>query len=235
MVRPRTKKVQPTEEPPGGMAETDGVIDVNAVVSYNLKAIRERWGWTQQNVADRLSRFTNHVLPQASISAMERGFDGERRRRFDAHELYLLAVVFSVPIAYFFLPPPGSLASRLADTDVPVAELYRWLLGGPGQLDVIDERMSELRIKNPDTLDPVTAAIFGTEGVAENWHDHFRTWRKNRVALLAREYGDQLEDVAKFLAEFSGKILALSPNGYLQEQAHRKGEKPFIGPGNPEA
>ncbi len=63
-------------------------IDVNAVVSYNLKAIRERNGWTQQEVADNLGRLTGHTLPQASISAAERGFDGERRQRFDAHEPY---------------------------------------------------------------------------------------------------------------------------------------------------
>ena len=77
-------------------------MDVNAVVSFNVKTIRERRGLTQQQVADRLAELTGHRLPQASISAMERGFDGERRRRFDAHELYLLSVVFDVPIAYFF-------------------------------------------------------------------------------------------------------------------------------------
>ncbi|MDQ3462970.1 MAG: helix-turn-helix transcriptional regulator, partial [Actinomycetota bacterium] len=63
-------------------------VDANAVVSYNVRAIRERRGWTQQYVAERLATLTDHLLPQASISAMERGFDGERRRRFDAHELY---------------------------------------------------------------------------------------------------------------------------------------------------
>jgi len=50
-------------------------MDVNAVVSYNVRAIRERRGMTQQAVADRLAQLTGHQLPQASISAMERGFD----------------------------------------------------------------------------------------------------------------------------------------------------------------
>src|ERR671919_1739036 len=119
MVRPR-KRHAPTPprstEPPG--------LDVNAVVSYNVKAIRERRGMTQQAVADKLATLTGHQLPQASISAMERGFDGDRRRRFDAHELYLLSVVFDVPIAYFFMPPPGMKGAELADTRRPVAELY---------------------------------------------------------------------------------------------------------------
>src|SRR5215210_8017005 len=100
MVRPRKKVVAVDESPAVGADGADG-LDVNAVVSYNVKAIRERKRWTQQEVAERLARLTNHLLPQASISAMERGFDGDRRRRFDAHELYLLATVFEVPIVYF--------------------------------------------------------------------------------------------------------------------------------------
>ena len=66
--RKRDTKADPAPEPSG--------LDVNAVVSYNLRAIRERRGFTQQHVADRLARLTGHQLPQASISAMERGFDG---------------------------------------------------------------------------------------------------------------------------------------------------------------
>src|SRR5277367_3065112 len=118
MVRPRKRQTPPlaASEEDVDTAIREGPMDVNAVVSYNLRAIRERRGWTQQQVADRLARITGHRLPQASISAMERGFDGERRRRFDAHELYLLSVVFDVPIAYFFLPPPQALGTPLADT-----------------------------------------------------------------------------------------------------------------------
>ena len=73
MVRSR-KKSAPEQAARPRQADA---LDVNAVVSYNVKAIRERRGWTQQAVAERLSYLTGHQLPQASISAMERGFDGE--------------------------------------------------------------------------------------------------------------------------------------------------------------
>src|SRR3954463_288367 len=127
MVRSR-KRSEPAapEEPPG--------LDVNAVVSYNVKAIRERRGMTQQLVADALARLTGHLLPQASISAMERGFDGERRRRFDAQELYLLSQVFAVPIVFFFLPPPDTGMRELADTHRPIPELYVSVLGREHEL-----------------------------------------------------------------------------------------------------
>ena len=222
MVRPRKKVASVDESPP--VADGADGLDVNAVVSYNVRAIRERRGWTQQEVAERLARLTNHLLPQASISAMERGFDGDRRRRFDAHELYLLATVFDVPIVYFFLPPPDSGLKELADTRRPISELYASLLGHEWQLEPVDERLGDINIQNPDASDKVLAAIFGKEGAAGNWHESFRTWRKKRINEVAREYGDRLDEVALFLAEFAERITTLGPRMYLQSQAHRDGE-----------
>jgi transcriptional regulator with XRE-family HTH domain len=217
MARPRKRQAPtPPPEPPG--------LDVNAVVSYNVKAIRERRGITQQQVADRLAQLTGHQLPQASISAMERGFDGERRRRFDAHELYLLSVVFNVPIAYFFIPPPGTGLGELADTRRPIPELWRSLLGTDDQLDAVDARLAEIKIDNPDEADEVLAAIFGPEGAAGNWHQHFRTWRKRRLREIEVEYGDQLDEIAEVLADFAAKVKALGPAGYLRSTSHRAGE-----------
>jgi transcriptional regulator with XRE-family HTH domain len=205
-------------------APADGGLDVNAVVSYNVRAIRERRGWTQQYVAERLSQFTGHQLPQASISAMERGFDGERRRRFDAHELYLLSVVFDVPIAYFFVPPPGTGLGLLADTRRPIVELYAALLGRDHQLAPLDDRLAEINISNPEESDAVLAAIFGAEHAARNWHPSFRTWRKRRLREVEREYGDRLDEVADFLVEFANKIKTIGPKAYLESTAHRAGE-----------
>jgi hypothetical protein len=107
------RRRQKDEEPPP--AEPRG-MDVNAVVSYNLRTIRVRQGWTQEQVARRLAALTGHELPQASISAMERGYEGGRRRRFDAHEIYLLSWVFGVPIIYFFIPPPATNATSGSST-----------------------------------------------------------------------------------------------------------------------
>jgi transcriptional regulator with XRE-family HTH domain len=221
MVRPRKRTAEPPPQEPG--------MDVNAVVSYNVRAIRERRGMTQQQVADRLATLTGHQLPQASISAMERGFDGERRRRFDAHELYLLSVVFDVPITYFFIPPPGTGFAELADTRRPVAELYRALLGTDEQLDAVDARLEEIKIENPEAADEILSTIFGPDTAARNWHEHFRTWRKKRLREIEVEYGDQLDEVAEFLAEFANKIKVLGPAGYLRSTSHRPDEAADVG------
>jgi transcriptional regulator with XRE-family HTH domain len=205
-----------------GASEADARrgLDVNAVVSYNLKAIRERQGWTQQEVADRLSQLTGHTLPQASISAMEHGYDGERRRRFDAHELYLLSVLFDVPVTYFFVPPPGSERVQLADTGRPVVELYAAVLGHERQLAPLDERLAEIGIKNPDEADQALVAVLGAKTATGAWHDHFRTWRKRRLREVERQYGDRLDEVADFLADFAAQVKAVGPKAYLESMAH---------------
>ena len=214
------KKTDPAEAPRPTGADTG--IDVNAVVSYNLKAIRERNGWTQQEVADGLGRLTGHTLPQASISAMERGFDGERRRRFDAHELYLLSVLFDVPIAYFFVPPPGSQRTRLADTGDLLATLYAAVLGDERQLAPLDERLAEIGIKNPEEADQALAAVLGAKSATGAWHDHFRIWRKRRLRQVERQYGDKLDEVADFLAEFAAQVKAVGPKTYLESMAYNQ-------------
>jgi transcriptional regulator with XRE-family HTH domain len=214
----RARKKSPAEVNPE--IESRRGLDVNAVVSYNFKAIRERQGWTQQGVAERLGQLTGHTLPQASISAMERGFDGDRRRRFDAHELYLLSVLFEVPIAYFFLPPPDSSKSQLADTGQPVTELYAALLGEEWQLAPLDERLAEIGLKNPEEADQALVAIFGAKYATGVWHDHFRVWRKKRLRQVERQYGDRLDEVADFLADFAAKIKAVGPKTYLESMTH---------------
>lgn len=221
---PRRRK---REEEVPTRVEDSGRLDVNAVVSYNIKAIRERRGWTQQSVSERLGRLTGHELPQASISAMERGFDGERKRRFDAHELYLLSMVFDVPIAYFFIPPPRTGFGLLADTGRPVTELYASLLGQEHQLSPFDERLEEISISNPDETDAALAAIFGAENAAQNWHDSFRTWRRKRLVQMEKQYGDRLDDVAAFLKKFALMIEATGPRGYLESMSYRHGDTPL--------
>jgi len=155
---------------------------------------------------------------------MERGFDGERRRRFDAHELYLLSVLFEVPIAYFFVPPPGSERTRLADTGDLLLSLYAAVLGDERQLAPLDERLAEIGIENPEEADQALVAVLGAKTATGAWHDHFRVWRKRRLRQVERQYGDRLDEVADFLAEFAAQIKAVGPKTYLESMAHRKGE-----------
>ncbi len=188
---------------------TGRTIDANAVVSYNIRAIRERRGWTQEQVAVRLGRITGHQLPQASISAMERGVDGSRRRRFDAHELYLFSVVFDVPIVYFFMPPPqhGEMV-RLADTNHVAVHLYAQLLGHSRQLSDVDERLRGVDIVDPEKTPGVLTSLFGRTSGAKTWAGHYRQWRQDCLHQLAGDPAGLLRQVAGFLECLSREVAA---------------------------
>ena len=87
------------------------VPSVNELVAYNMTRARRERGWTQQEVAGRLQRYTGRPWSNASSSAAERSWQGGRSRKFDANELVALSVIFDFPIAYFLLPPDdGRLA-----------------------------------------------------------------------------------------------------------------------------
>jgi hypothetical protein len=120
------------------------------------------------------------------------------------------------------------MGTPLADTKVPAVRLYSAILGDDIQLEAVDERLAEMGLNVPTDLDPIMATVLGANPPSMNWHEHFRTWRKNRIALLAREYGDRLDDVADVLADFPAQIKTFGPQGYLRATAHREGETPFI-------
>jgi len=199
--------------------EARSVVDANAVVSYNLRAIRKRRRWTQEKVAELLGELTGHKLPQASISAMERGFNGQRRRRFDAHELYLLARVFDVPIVYFFTPPPQALAAEqvLADTSRPVWDLYAAILGRYAQLQLLDERLALVDIGGRECTERALADLFGTAAGAQSWAAHYRSWRDHRLHQLAGKWGNDLVEAAGLLAAFVRDVRALRPEAFVAE------------------
>ena len=215
--RKKTPSVEETSQPEGRYG-----LDVNAVVSYNLKAIRERQGWTQQQVADRLAQLTG-PHPSASVDL---GHGARLRRRTPAPLRRPRAVLALGPLrrAYrLLLPPaPGSQRAQLADTGRPVTELYAAVLGHERQLAPVDERLAEIGIRSPDEADEALVAILGAKTATDDWHDHFRTWRKRRLREVERQYGDRLDEVAEFLAEFAAKIKAVGPKTYLESMAHNE-------------
>ena len=61
----------------------------------------------------------------------------------------------------------------------------------------MDERLTQLKIKNPKEADRAVSLIMGgPDRALLNWHRHDRTWRKERLAALVKEYGDALDEIA---------------------------------------
>lgn len=182
-------------------------LDLNAIVAYNVKAIRLVRRLTQDQVADRLAAFTGHRLPQASISQMERAFDGVRRRLFDAHDLYLLSKVFEVPIVYFFLPPPTCLDRDVAHTGEAVTALPETLFGTPTSLRAVDSRLIEIAPR------PDTASISARHEPRDidGWHRDLSVVSTFDCNARLREIATLLQElVARHRAELDASVVAPS-------------------------
>jgi hypothetical protein len=96
-------------------ANADGAMDVNAIVYYNLRAIRRQRGMTQDDVADGLARLTATGCPKP------RFFDG-----FQVGCLVAAGVLFiGAAFAARFLParpaPPADLADLEFEPEPVVA------------------------------------------------------------------------------------------------------------------
>ena len=105
---PRRRHQEPAESPERVRpVDPRPQVDLNQVVAFNVRAARELRGWTQEEFAERLERYLGTRLTQSSMSAIERAWDGDRRRQFDAHELLIFAMVFDLSMIWFLLPPKG--------------------------------------------------------------------------------------------------------------------------------
>ena len=127
-------------------------VDLNQVVAYNVRAARDLRGWTQDEFAAQLEPYVGQRMTQAGVSSIERAWDGERRREFDAHELLVFAMVFDLPIIWFLLPPPGD-RRLLRGTTRQADELYKWLMGSPDMLPPLYDRLRQYGIVDPDAAD----------------------------------------------------------------------------------
>ncbi|MFJ9628052.1 hypothetical protein ACIRU8_10210 [Streptomyces sp. NPDC101175] len=83
----------------------DKVLSANQIVAFNMWRSRRSAGWSQQDVAELLEKYTGRPWSNASVSAAERSWQGGRPRKFDANEILAFSKIFDEPIAYFFLPP----------------------------------------------------------------------------------------------------------------------------------
>ncbi len=209
---PRRRRTPPEEPQPQPEPETEAepqkVLDANQVVAYNFRAARELRGWTQDHVAHLLAQYLGQQLPKASISAIERSMEGDRRREFDAQELVAFALTFDLPIVWFFLPPPGAEDYRLHGTHRSALDLVRLLFGRDGEVEDLRRRFAEL------PPGPFSSAPRAGERVVEEASDfpqdlswaHFQRTREEALLALVDEESLEIEqllgDLGRVLTKF---------------------------------
>jgi transcriptional regulator with XRE-family HTH domain len=190
-------------------------IDLNQVVAYNVREARQLRGWTQEELADRLEPYVGQRLTQAGVSSIERAWDGDRRREFDAHELLIFAMVFDLPILSFLLPPPGD-HRIMRSTTRPIDELYTWLLGQPHQLEPLYERLRQIGITEPTTAEETVEKITGITADARQWS--YRERRKELLLALLDEHADSFDSAVEELGRVVDHLRQVGMRGFIAEQ-----------------
>jgi transcriptional regulator with XRE-family HTH domain len=203
-------------------ADTGGTPDageftanLNEIVAYNFRRGRELRGLTQDEAAQALEPYLGQRLPQASISAIERAFGGERRREFDAQEIVAFACAFDLPMLWFFLPP-ASDARQLERTTHRVYELYTLVLGREDQVDLLYERFRELGMPELDAADEKLGRIFGAP-TARMLRD-YRYRRKEMLLAMLDEYADKVDATADEMGQFFDHLRQVGVRGLIGEQ-----------------
>jgi transcriptional regulator with XRE-family HTH domain len=192
-------------------------VDLNQVVAYNVRAARELRGWTQEDLAERLEPYLGQRLTQAGVSSIERAWDGDRRREFDAHELLIFAMVFDLPILWFLLPPPGD-HRLMRSTTRPVDELYAYLLGRPEQLEPLYARLSDIGISDPTLAEQTVEQITGTPSSSRQWS--YRERRKELLLALLDQHADDLDNAVDELGTWIDHLRQVGIRGFIAEHTN---------------
>ncbi len=195
----------------------DPGVDMNEIVAYNFRAARELRGWTQEEAAARLEGLLGQRLPQASISAIERAYEGERRREFDAHELLAFALAFELPLVWFFLPPRGD-TRRLRHTSSQVNQLYGIVFGRPEQLGPVYERLRQLGIDDPTEADTAMEQIAGAPSGARK--SSYRERRNEMLLALLDRDANRLDKAADELGAFFDHLRRVGIRGFVAEHVY---------------
>lgn len=189
-------------------------LNVNQIVAYNLRAARELKGWTQETLAQHLGRLSGIEYSHAMVSALERAWDGGRRREFDAQEIALLSAALEVPIVWFFLPPPKERRA-LEQLGRPALELYWMLLGEERTLEPLYERLREIGIQDPTPAEETARKVTGQRSYNHQWN--YRQRRKDLLLALLDEHADGLDEAADVLGEFFDHLRQVGIRGFVAE------------------
>ena len=206
------KKPKPEEQPPS--PET---LDLNQVVAYNIREARLLRGWTQEDLADRLEPYTGTRLTQAGVSSIERGWDSDRRRAFDAQELLTYSLVFDLPMIWFLLPPPDD-DRFLEGVPARASHLYQLMLGTPDQLEPVYERLRELGIREPTEAERTVEMITGRPSEAREWS--YKERRKELLLALLDEHADNFDRRIDEFGEIVDHLRQVGIRGFIAESTN---------------
>ncbi len=186
-------------------------MNANQIVAYNMRRARKRRGWNQEDLAEALYPYSGQLLKKAAISNRERSaFSASRRVVFDAEEITALAMAFSLPVSWFFIPPPEACETGAApgDADLWVEQLLALLFGADDQQALIAERIAEIAEGSPARAG--AAAELVSAGVAEHGWQNWSTIRSGWIEACLMAERSNLDELFDKIASMVDAYQRLS-------------------------
>ena len=156
-------------------------ITPNQLVAYNLALARNLRGLTQDQLGQRLEEATGRNWSKATMSALERTYDGDgRQREFSADDLVAFSFALGVPVGWFLIPPPiadkvAVVISKGSPHELTAGSVLDMALGaGDEAIQMFRSRLAELPAEERD-------------GPTEIMAERIRGWVSE---VVANELGD---------------------------------------------
>lgn len=200
------------------LSDDPNALDVNQVVSYNFKRLRAEREITQDEAAERIEPFIGQRLTKATISSIEKSFE-DRRRAFTVHEIVAFALGFDVPAHWFLLPPPHPGLTLAGADGLPLANLWRLLLGTPQNSQSIESRMKELQEVNPRAVSALSAQLGGAAGLP---YKHYREEQMRQLLEMVDDEYSHLVDLFEDMAQLAARFKSVTTTQALAADAPRK-------------
>lgn len=155
----------------------------------------------------------------ASISAIERSVESDRRRVFTVQEVVAFALTFDVPFLWFLIPPPD-IGLRLEGLDGPIAQLWRIAIGTNEQADQILGRLAAFAEANPEAANEVAETALGFEpGVTM---EHYQQVRLDSLIDMVTEELDSLDELFGEMSRLVDRYNETSTRFTLNSDAPRR-------------
>lgn len=168
-------------------------VTMNQVVAYNVNYFRLRRGLTQEELGQRLEAITGRPWSKATMSAVERSWDGNRIRQFDADDLVALSRALEFPVPALLLPPD----------DDGVRARYRFTCAGgpvrlPGRVHVdqdgsAEELLDHLFVSDAENSSYPEDAAY-VERLETAFGFYYGTTPDAAVVSYSRDRGDFIDD-----------------------------------------
>ena len=187
---PATSTTEPPDQP-----RDHRLLTPNQLVAERIAFARKLRGWTQEEAADRLSRFLSVRWSAVTFSIVERSIDGKRIRQFTADDLVALSRTFEVPISYWFTPVWTLDFPRIVTPDAPnglsTSVMVAVLLGDEEGFDTWANELLAWAARQIGEKDPLTGKPFDQVQPLPEMRDWVDTFVRLRGEMaVAKQFGD---------------------------------------------